>query len=939
MRVAFLSDLHLGNHRRLGGPITCSLNKRCWDALEVLRRAIVVAIEKDCQALFILGDFFDTVNPLPQLVHEAMSILEEWLPRQLYLLRGNHETVTTTPADNSLAPLMHLDPEGLHRDCVIEDTRVVTLSRNVAVICVPYVPDLKPFLADRLLELVQGARNRLILALHCGITDQESQKFLKRTPGSIGVGDLLQACNEHQIGWVLSGHFHEHRTWRQKQDHGTVEVMQLGALVPRDFRDLGLEGYGTLAIWDSGKLTREEIPGPRFFDAASAQGVKDALLDACFDGPAVAHWRYPRVAAPAEFFDAERSVLLALKHDDVIADFDLSPTAASTKAAEQAAETGRSSQSLDRALDTCTTELSSKQAALVQQQARDYLAKSKEIHAGHISIDVRKLRLCKVLGHQGDTVLELPPSGTVVITGPNDSGKSSIPEAVATAAWGKTMRGTSPWQSAKLSVAAVELGEDCQVSRAKADASKPVLQFAHTTDTGEVISSIGCATPTIAQKRLESMVGTFGMWRRSHVLSSSDALHFSRATDGERKRLAEQVLGLDFDTALKSCRTELKAAERELAAAERERDLTTLKLQGEERRRDSAQEAINRLAEDSGETTVTKRDLRQLQKKQKAALKEVVAAQAKNTRKINGVRSELRRVDGEIGRLIATQQLQLRQADKLGSDSCPTCGQEITAVVREELLAQADRRRCAARDRTAAFQVEREDLEAKREQLGEESSQLFAKQSEINAQTSTTKLATDEAKHWAGIAAAAMKLIRRYQVDLDNHEDDIYGLQERVAVLRETERVLGLKGARALVLEDVFTSIEQAASFALSRMSMGGWLISDGGLQVRASKIQINGRDYLAYGHGVRKKVDFALALALADVTAAASGRKPGTLWLDEIDDGLYSDGRLAVAALIAELASDRCVVVITHSQEFAGALEAVERWYVQDGKVEVRDG
>ena len=46
------------------------------------------------------------------------------------------------------------------------------------------------------------------------------------------------------------------------------------------------------------------------------------------------------------------------------------------------------------------------------------------------------------------------------------------------------------------------------------------------------------------------------------MFSAQDAAHFTNATDGERKRLLEQLLGLDkFDVALTKCRLELKEVE------------------------------------------------------------------------------------------------------------------------------------------------------------------------------------------------------------------------------------------------------------------------------------------------------------------------------------------------------------------------------------------
>jgi DNA repair exonuclease SbcCD ATPase subunit len=506
------------------------------------------------------------------------------------------------------------------------------------------------------------------------------------------------------------------------------------------------------------------------------------------------------------------------------------------------------------------------------------------------------------------------------------------------------MRKFPPWQAGKLSTGDVTLSDGTWISRSwdrkrgwqKRKPEDHKLDFGQDAESNAGTNEP--ATITVAQAQLESLLGTFELWQRSHVLSSIDALRFSLATDGERKRLAEQVVGLDFDTALKSCRADIKGCEKELITAERERDMAKLQLQGEERRKEAAEAAINRLRRADDKPVLNKRKLRQQQGERKEALRRVEAAQKKNTTAREAIRAEMRKIDSQIGQAKAGQAIHGRTVAKLEGDHCPTCGQAITEQLRLDLLDRAERLRLESRGHKNALLAEREDHEKKWTALGDEWSKLDAEareiRSELQAASNVSESATEEVSRQTEIADAATEQIRKLCRSLDDHEDDIHLLQRKLEVLRATEKVLGLKGARALVLADVFTSIGEAASYALFQMSSGITL------EVSASKVVINGKDYRASGHGVRKKADFALAVALAEVTAAASGRKPGTLWLDEIDDGLDSgEGVSQVAQLIQELARDRCVVVITHSDRLAEEREAVERWDVCDGKVEVRDG
>ena len=161
--------------------------------------------------------------------------------------------------------------------------------------------------------------------------------------------------------------------------------------------------------------------------------------------------------------------------------------------------------------------------------------------------------------------VDLPARGLVLVQGENGHGKSSLVEAVSWAGWGKTIRGTPPWavgQKAKC-LASFVTHDGLDVSRSR---------VGHSTLTWSVPGHVApkYESPTHAQEALEKEIGGWEVWRRSHVFSSVDAQQFGLATDGDRKRLLETMLGLDvFDGALKEARALLKDARNEEEAASR----------------------------------------------------------------------------------------------------------------------------------------------------------------------------------------------------------------------------------------------------------------------------------------------------------------------------------------------------------------------------------
>lgn len=72
---------------------------------------------------------------------------------------------------------------------------------------------------------------------------------------------------------------------------------------------------------------------------------------------------------------------------------------------------------------------------------------------------------------------------------------------------------------------------------------------------------------TKAAEALRERTGPFDRWVRTHVFLARDGARFASATDTERKRILETVLGLGvFDTALKACRAEAREVAMRVAA-------------------------------------------------------------------------------------------------------------------------------------------------------------------------------------------------------------------------------------------------------------------------------------------------------------------------------------------------------------------------------------
>lgn len=553
-------------------------------------------------------------------------------------------------------------------------------------------------------------------------------------------------------------------------------------------------------------------------------------------------------------------------------------------------------------------------------------------------MNVRTLTLTHFTAHDS-TVIQFPSCGIVLVTGENGSGKSSLPDAVAWAGWGKTLRGEVPWRGdAKDEVCTVQLATDkALIARTRSGKSNSLEWF--DPEVPETALDPDYENNTKSQEALARIIGPFDLWRRSHVFSSSDAMHFSIASDGERKRLIESFLGNDrFDPALKKCRDDLKMAIAQLDAHTRDRDVKIATLTEKRKQLAQTQEMLDLV--DADEDVVEPAPLKG------KTLGEILVSLKRSETELLTAQTKLRGLDRTGGDWDAQVRLVKQNLDSLAGDLCPTCVQKIPASARASLKADLDSLQAKA-------QAEHAELEAKKDVLDQtvrdlvEEVQTFRRQREQREQAerqykdamaafrkasnsrSQIQLRHDE------LTESTRKLVKKIAV----LEDEIDEVTADVAELTEVEDVLGLKGVRAHILGRSLTGIEAIAQAKLARLHPALTIqlkpYSEKGPQ-DAISLTIGGRgrgSYKSNSAGERRRVDIAMLLGLGEVAAAAQGTPPGTIWFDEVFDCLDAAGTEAVAALLHDLAKDRCVVVITHSADLIERLPGVQRVHVAQGR------
>lgn len=527
----------------------------------------------------------------------------------------------------------------------------------------------------------------------------------------------------------------------------------------------------------------------------------------------------------------------------------------------------------------------------------------------------------------GETKLHFPKRGVVLVTGENGSGKSSIVEGVAFGGYGETLRGTVPGgREATACAVTMEAATETQMVDVQRMRKKD-----KTTLSWSVAETTAQEFPTTskAQEKLEEIIGTFEVWHRSHVFSSEDAPRFTRATDKERKLFLEGWAGIGrFDDALSACRLELVQTLQRFEVSQGRAQMLKSELDSNAKRVEDAERTLAGLpppAPAGGYATVLF-NLRHSIKSTETSLREL--------------REEMRKADTaqgtHDGELWALEQRRKRLARP--GEKCGECGQPLpdAAAEREKLEQEA-----AALKQTAehAKEAGRSELSGLKEQVADDERTLaLLRQKEAGASREAGAIdATERTRQVATqTKTTAQKELEAVRVKVEAVLLELPVLSRAVAVLRAAEVVLGLRGVRAALLARLLGGLEAAANAWLPkvagqklRLELKPYSEKKTGGVSDSISLQVHGvgggEGYKATSAGERRRLDVALLLAFAG---------KGTLFFDEVFDALDSKGLDAIIQVLGELAAERCVVVITHSEELAARVPHAQHWRVAGGHV-----
>lgn len=357
-RVLFVADVHVGNHGRMARPPEADapgINSRCAEVLRVLLGAARHAAGH-AAPLVVLGDLLDRARTDPRVLRACAEALRPAAEAGgVFVLKGNHESLSRAEGDHGLGPLALLP--GLR---VIDRPEVVRLRKglpkpDVELWMVPFDPRPAPEVLRAALPALRAQAEAgreypavdALLCIHAGVIADTTPPFLRDAHDAVSVEVLADLAVEYDLRAVFAGNWHDRGRWAVSP---TATVLQVGALAPTGFSNPGLAGYGCIAGWPGeGGAEPSEVflPGPRFVEVRTQAELDRALRE----GECSSHRIYLRWHVAAEDFGAAREVLAEAVADGVLAGAEavVDPTEA-VVAARTAAQAARAAPSVDAAL-------------------------------------------------------------------------------------------------------------------------------------------------------------------------------------------------------------------------------------------------------------------------------------------------------------------------------------------------------------------------------------------------------------------------------------------------------------------------------------------------------------------------------------------------------------------------------------------------------------
>lgn len=570
-------------------------------------------------------------------------------------------------------------------------------------------------------------------------------------------------------------------------------------------------------------------------------------------------------------------------------------------------------------------------------------------------------------------------AGFVLVEGKNGAGKSAMIDAVVWCLSGTTLRGYEKDEvvnrrAEEGCVVAVDLedGDDSyRVVRARRH-KKLKNSLCLYRDGVDVTSRDANETQLAVERVLGCTLKTF---LTSVVFGQDRAYRFSSLTDGEQKKILDEVLGVErfaqgcaaarkqvsiFELQLESARQGLEKAEKARGEAEAEAvDLQAMHVDFEsnQRKKVEVEREKLRIAKEHLDKARKVANVPALKTAVDAALKALTVAEKLSEKCIlasadaaGALSNNKHALDGMLAAM---------KKEPRGSGNCPTCGQKVDpkggaitllqGEVRDKisklkkenvtLVEMADEAVVALASSKTRLKMARQAMTDAQKALNDgvaaDADAATWRRRHVDHESRITELEA-EISPYAELAEKATARHARYDLLFKQHEHDV---AEFGGHLRRAEfwvKAFGTSGLRSLLVDSSLPLLNEEAA-RVSRVLTGGAVAIEfsatteqkSGKVVDRFEVKVDNRhgagDYAGNSSGERAKVDLCVGLALQRLVASRSSASFNVIFYDEIFDHLDSTAHEQVIEVLSDLDKES-VFVVSHDDDLKAWFPATLR-------------
>jgi len=550
-------------------------------------------------------------------------------------------------------------------------------------------------------------------------------------------------------------------------------------------------------------------------------------------------------------------------------------------------------------------------------------------------------------GNNGNTIF-LNDRPSVLITGQNGSGKSTVLDAICYAIFNRPYRNVSKTQL----INSVN-DKDCLVE-VKFDVNNTSYRVVRGMKPGifEIYKNETLITQDAHQKeyqkKLEDLIGlNFKSFTQIIILGSARYQSFMDLNTGERRQIIEEILDITIFSKMNDIlKTKISDLDLDVKEKEYQKEVHTTKINGQkslietlqkktEQSADKIKKEIQRV---EGERKILEDENDELQTKIDAIAAPDVNQAVDNKHKCETRGRDLRRKIDEKQKRIAYYRTETE---------CEVCGQEISESFKNEKISSLEEEKAKNEALIPAYEKAiaklSEELESARAQE-QEIAELISQQSSVRSEVSTlsTYLSTLNENLKIENDDTSLPTAKELLASLFTEETEItkelMSMSEKKHLYDVCKLLLRDTGIKAKIIKQYVPVMNRLINLHLEKMSAAfSFTLDEQFNEVIKSRYRDN-FTYASFSEGEKMRIDLALMFTWREIAKIKNSVNTNLLMMDEVgDSSLDADATEMLWDIIANMENTN-IFVISHKAHNADRFNRFIEFYKDGNFSKIKD-